>query len=199
MNTRRWVILLGSFAYLALVAALFKFFLAQHEAAMDIHGFRPPDPVMNALPVMDLSLWIFSFTYGSILLYILLERRKDFFLEKGVIAYGTLIALRMLTLSLVPLLAPADLVFLDDPFLNNVAYPGEIENDLFFSGHVGLLLTMGFLSRRWLFAVLALLLGVFLMMQRVHYFYDIIGALPFAWIVSWFVEKVLFKRLSRTN
>jgi hypothetical protein len=192
-------ILVGSFAYLILVAAIFKLFLAQHEVAMDLHGYRPPDPIMNALPAFDLSTWIFLCTYGAIVVYILYERKKPFFLEKGLIAYGTLIALRMLTLTFVPWLAPDDLVFLNDPFLNNVAYPGEIENDLFFSGHVGLALVLGFLARRVFFFVLACILGIFLMIQRVHYSYDILGALPFAWAVAWFVEKVLFARLSRTN
>lgn len=199
MKMQRWLILAVSFAYLALVAILFKFFLAHHEVAMDQSGIRPDDPIMNALPAFDLSLWIFSLTYGAIILYIILERKKEFFLEKGLIAYGTLIALRMITLTMVPLLAPKDIVFLDDPFLNNVAYPGEIENDLFFSGHVGLLLILGFLSRRWVFFLTATVLGVFLMIQRVHYSYDIIGAIPFAFLVTWLVEKVVFKRLSATN
>ena len=199
MSVKRWVILAASFAYLSLVAVIFKIFLAHHEKRMNLSGYRPSDPIIDLLPAMDMSFWIFAITYGSIITYILLERKKEFFLEKGLIAYGTLIALRMLSLTLVPLLAPENLVFLDDPFLNNVAYPGEIENDLFFSGHVGLILTFGFLSKRWLFAIIAVVLGLFLMMQRVHYSYDILGALPFSWFVAWIVENVLFKRLRIVN
>ncbi|OFZ41038.1 MAG: hypothetical protein A3D92_18170 [Bacteroidetes bacterium RIFCSPHIGHO2_02_FULL_44_7] len=198
MTRKRWFILIVSCVFLAGAAKLFNVFLAQHEKFASVNGIAFQDPVMNALPLLNVSVFIFSITYGSILLYIFLERRKAFFLERAMVVYAGILLLRIVTLSLLPLRPPEDLIFLEDPFLNELIYPGRIVCDLFFSGHVGLLMAFFFLSKRWVFAALALVLGTLLMVQRVHYSIDVLAAVPFTFIIVLSVEKLLFKRLSTT-
>ena len=94
-----------------------------------------------------------------------------------------MLLLRILTLSLLPLKESGDIIYLQDPFLNNLIYPGEIDSDLFFSGHTGLILIFFFLSKKWIFAILAGTIGLLLMIQRVHYSIDIIAALPFSYLI----------------
>jgi len=150
--------------------------------------------MFHILPRWNCSLPIFSITYGSLILYVILERKKKLFLSKLMLAYALLLLFRMLTLSLLPLKEPELIIYLQDSFLNNLIYPGEIDSDLFFSGHTGLILVFFFLSKKWIFAILAAIIGLLLMIQRVHYSIDIIGALPFSYlivkIVSFLVERV---------
>lgn len=187
-----------SLAFLAGAAALFNAFLAHNEKFASVHGIAFNDPIMNALPALNVSVFIFSITYGSILLYAFLERKKAFFVERAVVAYAAVLLLRIGTISLLPLRPPEDLVFLEDPFLNELIYPGRIVCDLFFSGHTSLLMILFFLSKRWIFAALGLVLALLLMVQRVHYSIDVLAAVPFTFLIVLSVEKLLFKRLNNT-
>jgi len=198
MTRKRWYILILSSAILAVAATLFNAFLAEHEKFAALDGIAFDDPIMNALPLVNVSVFIFSITYGSILLYIFLERKKAFFVERAMVAYAGVLILRIGTISLLPLRPPEDLIFLQDPFLNELIYPGRIVCDLFFSGHVGLLMIFFFLSKKWIFAALAFVLGLLLMAQRVHYSIDVLAAVPFTFLIVLSVEKLLFKRLSTT-
>lgn len=198
MTPKRWFIFILSLVFLAGAAAVFNCFLAQHEKFATVQGIDFYDPIMNAMPLFDGSVFIFSITYGSILVYVFLERRKAFFFEKAAVAYGIVLLVRIGTISLLPLRPPDDLIFLQDPFLNELIYPGRIVCDLFFSGHTSLLMILFFLSNRWIFAGLGLVLGFLLMAQRVHYSIDILAAVPFTFLIVLSVENLLFKRLTKT-
>ena len=178
------IFLLGS-------AFVFTRFLAFHEIRVDASGWHFTDQFMNLFPIADCSYFIFSITYGSMIFYAFLEYKKPMFASKLMFAYGLLMLVRIATLSLIPLKEPETLVYLQDPFLNNLIYPGDIETDLFFSGHSGLLFLMFFLSRKIIFLLLGLILGVFLMIQRVHYSIDILAAIPFAYIIVRSVEYIV--------
>jgi hypothetical protein len=148
---------------------------------------------------MNLSIPIFSITYGSLILYVFTSYRQPNFLSRLMIAYGLITLFRIGTISLLPLREPETLVFLEDPVLNDLIYPGEIITDLFFSGHTALVFMLFILSGyRWYFLLLTLLMGVFLMIQRIHYSIDVLAALPFAWFAVWFAGKFL-ERISKSN
>ncbi|MGB0915041.1 MAG: hypothetical protein ACPGVI_03170 [Crocinitomicaceae bacterium] len=106
------------------------------------------------------------------------------------IAYAILLIVRMVTLFLIPLKTPESLIYLQDPFLNNLVYPGEIDADLFFSGHTALIFMMYFLTRNRLFILLGVLIAILLVIQRVHFSIDVIAAIPFAYIIVRFTEYI---------
>ena len=126
---------------------------------------------------------------GSLILYFILERKKALFLTKLNLSYALLLIVRMITLTLVPLKVPDSLIYLQDPFLNNLIYPGEIEADLFFSGHTALIFIFFSISKRWIFAVLTIIMAVMLVLQRVHYSIDVIAAIPFSFAIVWLVKR----------
>jgi membrane-associated phospholipid phosphatase len=103
---------------------------------------------------------------------------------------------RILTLSLVPLREPLDLIFLEDPFLNDLIYPGRIVRDLFFSGHTALIFSMFLLSgKKLIFLILTIIVGFSLMIQRVHFSIDVFAAIPFAYLAVFIVKNILSHRL----
>lgn len=179
--------------FLFCAALIFVQFLAYHEAKCNASGIVLNDPILNALPLANYSLAIFSITYSVILYLIYLSFRKPLLAGKFMIAYGTMLLIRMITLTLVPLKAPDGLIYLQDPFLNNLIYPGEVKNDLFFSGHTALVFILFFLTKQKFLLVIGVLLGFLLMAQRVHYSIDVIGAIPISLLVVWFSNRVKVK------
>ncbi|HIP31826.1 MAG TPA: hypothetical protein EYG86_03600 [Crocinitomicaceae bacterium] len=182
-----------SAALLILIAFVFVQFLSFHEVRVDAGGWKIKDPLFELLPQKNYSLLIFSITYSSLLLYFVLARKQTLFLSKIMIAYTLLLLFRLLTLSVIPLSTPEDIIFLQDPFLNNLIYSGEIDSDLFFSGHTALILLFFFLTKKWIFAFLALLIGLLLIAQHVHYTIDVLAALPFSYLIVKIGSLVLKK------
>jgi len=173
---------------LALSAYVFTRYLTYNEAFVVNNGIQFNDPLMNALPAIDVSLFIFGITYGSMLLYFFSEFKTPLFMHRIFVAYAVLLWFRIVALWLLPLAVPEDFILLVDPFLNNWIYPGDIRADLFFSGHAGLLFVMYFLSKNWLFLVLGISMSFLLMIQRVHYSIDVIAAFPFSYFVVRFTN-----------
>ena len=182
--------------FLLCATVVFVQFLAYHEVKCDESGIVLDDPVLNALPLGNYSLAIFSITYGVILYTIYISFRRPKLAGKFMMAYGLMLLIRMITLTIVPLKAPGDLIYLQDPFLNNLIYPGEVKNDLFVSGHTALVFIVFFLTKQKILLVIAALLGLLLMAQRVHYTIDVIGAIPISLLVVW-ISNTLTAKLTK--
>jgi membrane-associated phospholipid phosphatase len=195
--SQRNKLLLASLFFLLVCAVMFSLFLPFHEARVDKLVWYFDDPAFWVLPAKDVSLPIFTITYGTIILYAILNRREKYFISKMAFSYGLLLIFRFLTLSVLPLKEPETIIFLEDPFLNTFIYQGTIDSDLFFSGHTGLVCLVFFQTKKWkwLFAVLGLTLGILLMIQRVHYSIDILAALPFAYLTVKLVDFAVYRRV----
>jgi membrane-associated phospholipid phosphatase len=190
--SRKIIIHLLALLFLAIVAVAFIHFLEFHEKRASHFGWIPSDPIGELLPSADVSYPIFSITYGSLILYAVLSFNTEFFVPRLMLAYAFILLFRFLTLTLVPFKAPTSYVFLEDPFLNELIYPGHIRNDLFFSGHTALVFAIFILSKkRWLFLFFALLTGILVMVQRVHYSYDVLAAFPFAWLAAKLADRII--------
>lgn len=187
------IFFIASALFLAICVFVFIPFLDFHEARVDAGGILFSDPVFQFLPVADCSVSIFSITYGSLVLFLITNLRASDLISKLMVSYGLLLLIRMITLSVLPLKEPDTLVYLQDPFLNNLIYPGNIDADLFFSGHTGMVFLLYFLTRKWWYALLGILLGILLMIQRVHYSIDIIAAIPIALITVKLVDLFVIK------
>ena len=181
-------------AILGLCAVGFTQFLAFHELSSQANGFVVNDPLFHWLPLFDNSIFIFSITYGSILLYAFMNYRSKGFAARAILSYAFVLLLRIQTLTLVSLKVHPDLIYLEDPFLNDLIYPSRITNDLFFSGHVALLCNFAQLSRyKLVFVVLTVILALLLLMQRVHYSIDVLGAIPFSFLAVRLSDLLLHK------
>jgi len=168
---------------LILIAFLFTKFLSFHEQRSNQLGWVFNDPAYRLLKPSDLSVLIFSITYGAILLYTALNYKTHGFAIRAFVCYAFLLLLRIPSLSLVPLQVHPELIYLKDPFLNELVYPSRITNDLFFSGHVGLMCIFFLISgKRVVFLILGTVVGVSLVIQRVHYSIDVLAAIPFGWL-----------------
>jgi hypothetical protein len=179
---------------LAISAFVFTQFLFYHEISSNANGIIINDPLFHWLPLHDHSVLIFSVTYGSILVYFALNFKNPGFASRAILSYAFILLLRIPTLTIIPLKVHPDLIFLADPFLNDLIYPSRITNDLFFSGHVALLCIFAQLSRfRWVFIFTTILLALLLLIQRVHYSIDVIGAIPFAFLAVRLSDLLRYK------
>jgi len=197
MKRKEIYTLLVSLVFLALSGQIFVHFILYHQDKINKSGIVFNDVILNVLPRGDFSLFIFGITYSSLLLYIFSRLKKLRGLSKFAVAYGIILLTRTITLTLVPLREPIGLVSLNDPILYDVIFSGEITADLFYSGHTAFVFVMYFLSKKKIYLVLGSIVGLLLMMQRIHYSIDIFAAIPFAYLIArlvdWFFDKALVK------
>lgn len=151
------------------------------------HGSTPFDFVLANIPPHDLSMFTFSMTYMALTTFILttILHPKTFIVALQ--GYCLLIAMRTISIYLVPLEPPAGMILLRDPvtiIFMSTPSGGYIVKDLFFSGHVStivlfILIAVNKKVKRFLIA-LACLVGSFILIQHVHYTIDVVAAPFFA-------------------
>ena len=156
-----------------------------------------PDALLAHLPPHDVSGLTFALLYLSVLLALEhLLRRPAAFL-RVLWAYCFTHLLRVGTLALAPLNPPLGLLLLHDPLIDQLFYPAAvpITKDLFFSGHTATvaLLALAVRSpwRRRALALAAGLIGALLLIQHVHYTYDVLAAPLFAALSYWLAGKMV--------
>jgi hypothetical protein len=152
------------------------------------------DFVMQLLPLRDFSNWIFILEYLCVIVIVFYLADKPAAFARGVWSVAALFWLRIVTIVLIPLSPPADMIFLVDPFTTLFFGEGhQVVNDLFFSGHISLLALFFFMSdNRYIRIFLAsatIVIGLMLVAQRVHYTMDVIMAPLF----SLMVYKLIFE------
>ena len=147
-----------------------------------------PDPLLALLPVHDVSVPTFALIYGGIgatLVYLLPRPRL---LLRALWGYFFLQVLRMATLWMLPLEPPAALILLHDPVMDRIfaVTTQPIVRDLFFSGHTATmtLLALAGRGRTWRGALglATVAVGLLVLVQRVHYSYDVLAAPFFGWL-----------------
>lgn len=150
-------------------------------------GVLLPDIILDWLTARDLSLVIFIVMDALLIASVAaLLTKPDHFLVV-LQAYVILTLVRFVTILLIPLNAPENLILLHDPITDRFFYKGAvITKDLFFSGHTSILMLMAFgLPFRTLKAFLlagGILVGVMLLIQHAHYTIDVLAAPVFAWL-----------------
>ena len=159
-------------------------------------GHPLPDPLLALLPVHDVSVPTFALIYGSIAATLVFLLPRPLLLLRALWAYYFLQVLRIFTLWLLPLEPPADLLILHDPVMDRIfeVTTQPIVRDLFFSGHTAtmMLLLLAGRGRRWrlALALLTVAVGLLVLVQRVHYSYDVLAAPLFAWLAYWLAGRV---------
>ena len=178
-------VLIGGCAFIAPI--LFQF-IQQRE------GHTLNDYILSWLPAYDLSIWVFSLLYILILLGILsLIQNPQLFL-RTLQAYIILTMLRFITLLLVPLNPPINIIELSDPVVQQFFYQQSITKDLFFSGHTSILilLALAVSNNRLKFVLFsgACVVAVMLLVQHAHYTVDIVLAPFFSWLAFTLAERI---------
>lgn len=183
----RWLVLLVLlFGGLVPVVPGFFHYIQQRSGAVAF------DPLLGLLPRYDVAVPVFALMYGSVLVAVgWLTRHPHLFL-RGLWGYFILLLLRMASIWLLPLVPPLDILAMPDPFLALIFHTEASEaitKDLFFSGHTSTVVLLALAVRgRWLRSALALgatLIGLLVLVQRVHYTYDVLAAPLFAWLAYW--------------
>ncbi|MDH4064259.1 MAG: hypothetical protein OEW19_07640 [Acidobacteriota bacterium] len=153
-------------------------------------GTAPFDPLLHLVGPRDVAVATFVTLYGSILMGLALVLADPARTARLTHAYGMLLALRLLTMYIVPLEPPAGIIPLEDP-ITALFYPDRqpFLKDLFFSGHTATLTLLALavgpgLGRRVL-AAAAIGVGALLLVQHVHYTIDTVVAPLFAWLAWW--------------
>lgn len=152
------------------------------------------DPILNFIKPRDVSSFIFITTYLTALIAIIYAFATPYRFLHLLQMYGVLTGLRIITLFFVPLDPPVEIIPLKDKFLTATFYHGgENMKDLFFSGHAATLFLFFFFAKdvmlRYLFLASALLVSACVVIQHVHYSYDVIAAPIFAYIAYRFITK----------
>ena len=158
------------------------------------------DPFLRLLPVADVSWLIFALIYFNVISWIVSSVKTPDVLLAGVQTYCIVTILRLTSIPLFPLEPPANYVPLIEPVVQFFTNGGRIiSKDLFFSGHMTTILfcyynkKSGWLKKVYLLS--AIVMGILLLIQHVHYTIDILAAPMFTWLCFIFVKKVPGKRI----
>jgi hypothetical protein len=185
---------------------LISLFLVYNENRPN--GYVLNDWVLNAIEPVNVSTPLFAITWVCIigcLPVALRTPRRSMVVFVSILIIGLL---RCMSLYLVPLIPPADIIPLRDEFLEGSFYENQVlVRDLFFSGHTANLALLTFLvDVKWLKYILAVctfIVAYLLLKQHVHYTIDIIAA-PIAAFVSFhmadtYVNYILNKIVVNSN
>lgn len=148
------------------------------------------DVILSYLPPIDFSVPIFVLEYSSLLLVFIFLLTTPDRLVKGIQTYAMVLFFRTIAIYFVPLEAPRDMIFLNDPVATFFLHSADtlVTKDLFFSGHVsGLALFFLVAPNRYVkiyVGIATILVSIFIIWQHVHYTLDVAFA-PFATYVAY--------------
>ena len=152
-------------------------------------GVRLNDVVLYLFPSHDYSFYIFMLLYSSIALLIITHLDKPKVWLRVIEMHFVVAIVRQACILLVALEPPAGLIVLRDIFLENTVYPptAPLTKDLFFSGHVASIwIYMLCAQKNYLKVYLGfatVLMSFMLLSMRVHYSYDVYGAIFFTSLI----------------
>lgn len=152
------------------------------------------DPLYHLLAPRDFSTPIFMLTYSPVLIFLIYIAQYPLLLHRAFNSFVAVFMVRAVIIHFIPLSPAPGIIVLHDPITAAIADENHVLNDLFFSGHIGDLTTLYFVSRsttlrRYIF-MCACIVGFLLVWQRVHYTIDVIAAPLFSYICYWLlVEK----------
>jgi len=189
---------LVSIIFLASALFVYRKFLDFAEARP---GVRISDPILNLFEPVDLTWLIFGLIYLCLLIGIIALIRNP---EKLLLAFQTytvIIIVRIIAMYLVPFEAPEKLIVLKDPFVEMFGSGESLTKDLFFSGHVAtlflLFLVVELKGLKYIFLVSAIIVGVSIVLQHVHYVIDVFAAPFFAYICFTVVSSLNLNKIKR--
>jgi hypothetical protein len=146
-------------------------------------GIRLDDQVLNLLPRIDFSAPIFFLLYISLSMMIVTHLHKPRVILRVIEMHFWVAIIRQICILLIALEPPAGIIVLRDLFLENTVYPrhSPLTKDLFFSGHVASIWLYYLCSEhrylRYYLLIATGLMTFMILSMRVHYSYDVYGAI----------------------
>lgn len=170
-------------------------------------GLQLSDPLLYLFPAGDYSVPIFLLLYTSLALTILTHLDRPRVILRIIEMHFLVAVIRQLCILAIALEPPAGLIVLRDVFLENTVYPRQspLTKDLFFSGHVASI-WLYFLcaerpAMRHLLIAATLGMSFMILAMRVHYTYDLYGALIITTLIyktpAWYRQYAFDARLAR--
>ncbi|HMK38052.1 MAG TPA: phosphatase PAP2-related protein [Bacteroidota bacterium] len=148
------------------------------------HGVELPDPVLALFPAVNLTWVTFLLIYAGVIAGLGVLTRHPRRLLLVLQGYAVMVVFRMAAMYLSPLEPPPGMIELRDPFVEFFGGGKTLTRDLFFSGHTStmFLLFLVVPGKRLRIAYLCstLLVGLFVVLQHVHYAFDVFAAPFFA-------------------
>jgi len=192
MFVRNWMAFLKvtqNIQALVFITSLTILSLALSAFAINANEYKTGGILLNSLITWrnnkDFSMYIFLFEYTCFFVGFFNILRIPRITIGFLFAISFMFVFRSIAIYLVPLKPPPGIIVLFDPIIYFFTGKSHIR-DLFFSGHIALLIVT-VLYQEKAYAQTFILLGVFivatlLLVQRVHYIIDIVFALPFSLI-----------------
>ncbi|MBL7864596.1 MAG: hypothetical protein JNK10_06960 [Cyclobacteriaceae bacterium] len=159
-------------------------------------GILLNDHFLNLFTPVDWSNAVFAILAIAIVQTVIYYAGSATLFTTALTTYCVINVIRMLTMYVVTLEPPGDMILLIDPISATLVYPEDsFAKDLFFSGHVSTMMVLVLVERnRWWFAAKSVGTGVmalFLAWQHVHYTIDLIAAPIITYLVFLGVRRYL--------
>jgi hypothetical protein len=177
-----------SLIYIVFVLVVFINFLRIVEQR---DGFTLTDPILKTFSPIDLTWLTFSLIYGLLFIAVLHLIDKPQLFHTALMTYAIMVSFRIVAMYSLPLNPPETMIVLNDPFVQLFGSTEVLTKDLFFSGHTATLFILYLVSRQKLmktiFLLCAILVGVCVLLQHVHYTVDVLAA-PFFVFASYSIS-----------
>lgn len=184
---------IGLFIWIAVLFA-FPFFFDYIETR---NGMVLNDFIINSLPAYDVSILTFLIIWSMFLLFLYRAIHEPQLLLLFLWGFIFLSLSRFITIYLLPLNPPEQLIALRDP-ITNIFYGKNhnfITKDLFYSGHTSTQFLMFLCFKKKSDKKLALastfIVGLLVLIQHVHYSIDVFLAPLFTYIVYLISKRVV--------
>lgn len=144
------------------------------------------DTLLDHLPASNVSFTIFFIIWSMALLTLIRASSKPQIFITFLYSFFLLSLSRIITITIVPLAPPQNLIPLVDPLSNAFYGNSFVTKDLFYSGHVATQFLMFLCLQKKVDKILAVLstisVAVLVLVQHVHYSIDVIAAPFFAFL-----------------
>jgi hypothetical protein len=159
------------------------------------------DQLLALIPAYNVSIYIFSIIWGTILLIVVRAINNPSIYIVYCWTFIFICVARASTIGLIPLNPPIGYIPLADP-LTGVFYGNHvISKDLFFSGHVSTIFLIFLCLKKRSDKILALIatfcVAGLLLVQHVHYTIDVIAAPFFVYALYWITRRFIYRRAVR--
>ncbi len=170
-----------------LALADFLKFVEQREGAV------LNDPLLSLFSPLDLTWIIFAVIYACLILALISFTKSPAKITFAFQTYSILIFIRIAAMYAAPFNPPSGMIPLRDPFVEFFGTGMLLTKDLFFSGHTALLFLFFLIEKskllKFIFLISAVIAGICLLLQHVHYTLDVIAAPFFSYTVFRLVLK----------
>ncbi|WP_037351632.1 phosphatase PAP2-related protein [Sediminibacterium salmoneum] len=176
---------------LVLLVAFLPYYFAFIEARK---GIVINDLLLDYIDSVNVSIPTFIIIWSLSLWSLYINLKSPVRLLQMLWAFNVLSLSRILSIYLVPLEPPADLIELIDPITNTIYGARFITKDLFFSGHTATLVTFALCMQKKLHKVIvfsgAIAVGILVLIQHVHYTIDVIAAFIFPFFLVPIAKRI---------